>query len=373
MTVKELRQGLRRGIFLIPFLAIHVFAIVAMYAEFYMEDSLSSEKYTGVMQVFLFFDQSPFWWVAGGICMFLMPLSALLLMGPEMDEGNYELLQMTPLSRWKIVLGKFFAIWSICLLTFSSLLPYMIVRYFVGGMDVWRNIAMALTVVSLSAIFCVGALAASSFETAMGKTGVMLLFTASAALAGGIPLAGSALSGGECGIFYHLNVIAFIFCYMTLGLVMARSRIRLLVHHYEVKPSWMVIGLLIFTPLVAGMATLITAGWIGGLGLAAMGVVAKYSDVSPKAAKWAPAPEMNIKVAASAPAWEPVLDADAPQASPLDDVYASTPVTTPDSSLQVEEPIENKPILIIPKVAPKESKPIIRYPKINKDKHDGWK
>ena len=42
--------------------------------------------------------------------------------------------------------------------------------------------------------------------------------------------------------------LPYFVCYTVFGLALARSRIRLVVHHYEVKPSWMVIGLLIFTP-----------------------------------------------------------------------------------------------------------------------------
>ena len=43
MTVKELRQGLRRGIFIYPFIGIHLLAIVAMVAEFQMKEV---ERYT---------------------------------------------------------------------------------------------------------------------------------------------------------------------------------------------------------------------------------------------------------------------------------------------------------------------------------------
>jgi hypothetical protein len=54
MLVKELRQGLRRGIFLIPFMLIHLFAITALYLEFYSEVELGANRYTGVMQMGLF-------------------------------------------------------------------------------------------------------------------------------------------------------------------------------------------------------------------------------------------------------------------------------------------------------------------------------
>ena len=38
MTVKELRQGLRRGMFVVPFIVIQLLAVVATLMEFYMGD-----------------------------------------------------------------------------------------------------------------------------------------------------------------------------------------------------------------------------------------------------------------------------------------------------------------------------------------------
>jgi ABC-type transport system involved in multi-copper enzyme maturation permease subunit len=294
MMLKELRQGLRRGVFLIPFMLIHLFAIAALYLEFYTELDLGANPFTGVMQMGLFLEYSPFWWVAGGVSMLLMPMGGIVLMGQEMDEGNYELLQMTELSRWQVVLGKFLSIWSISLLTFSSLIPYLIVRYFVGGMEVWRNIALVMTVVFVAAIIAAGAIGASSFKNPFARLGVMGLFLASVGASGAIVLMASALQSGACGIFYHLNVIGLTLCYVMLGLMVARSRIRLVVHQYEVKPSWMMIFLLVFTPIVLGMSTLMTGGWMGFMGCIAMTIVARYADISPKAPKWVKMPELNI-------------------------------------------------------------------------------
>ncbi len=295
------------------------------------------------MQIFLFFDNSPFWWVAGIICMVGMPLGALMLMTPEMKEGNYELLQMTPLSRWEIVIGKVIAMWSICLLTFCSLIPYMIVRYFVGGMEEWRNFSMALSVLFVSAIICAGSLAASSYKGAVKRGLIMILFATSAIASGMVGLGFCATVSNGCGLFYHLNAICFILCYTLLGLVMARSRIRLTVHHYEVKPSWMIICLLIFTPLVVGMATLISFGWFSCLGFIAMGIVSRYADVSPTASEYKGPAVTNI-----------------PDSS-LDEVVKVSPARIEEKEL----------ILGFPKLTP--LKPVIKYPKLNKDEYDGWK
>jgi ABC-type transport system involved in multi-copper enzyme maturation permease subunit len=303
MTVKELRQGLRRGMFVYPFLGIHLLAVVAMAVEFQMAEVEEFTEYAGIMNLFLFIPghpwfSGPFWGVAGAVCLVLMPLGGLALMGQELEEGNHELLLMTPLSRWKVVRGKFLALWGLCLLTFVSLLPYMIVRYLNGGMDTWRNIAMAITVVLFSATMAAGAIGASSFTGIAGRIATLCLFTGS--MLACLATVGMA-SGGiteVAGVIYSLNVLTVVFCYLIFGLALARSRIRLVVHHYEVKPSWMIIGLLFFTPFVVGMATMMTVGFAGGVGLLGMGLVGWFADVSPKAPKWVQAPAPNIPLPA---------------------------------------------------------------------------
>lgn len=299
MTVKELRQGMRRGMFVYPFLAIHLLAVVAMAVEFQMAEVESYTEFAGIMNLFLFIPghpwfSGPFWGVTGGICLVLMPLGGLALMGQELEEGNHELLLMTPLSRWKVIRGKFLAMWGLCLLTFISLLPYMIVRYLNGGMDTWRNIAMAITVVLFSGTIVAGAIGASSFTGIAGRIATLVLFLGSMLVSLGTVGTAAGAVTETAGVVYSLNVLAVIFCYTIFGLALARSRIRLVVHHYEVKPSWMIIGLLFFTPFVVGMATAMTLGWGGGLGLIGMGLVGWFADVSPKAPKWVVAPAPNV-------------------------------------------------------------------------------
>ena len=85
-------------------------------------------------------------------------------MGQELEEGNHELLLLTKLNRWKVVLGKFTTLWGLCTLTFISLLPYLVVRYLIGGVEWWYEAACELTVVGGSSIVVAGAIGASAFE-----------------------------------------------------------------------------------------------------------------------------------------------------------------------------------------------------------------
>jgi hypothetical protein len=128
----------------------------------------------------------------------------------------------------------------------------------------------------------------------MARIAVMLLFAGSLAVGCGIPLAASAGVTDGCGVFYHLNAVAAAVCYTLLGLSLARSRLRLVVHAYEVKPSYMVVGLLVFTPFVVGMATAMTAGFAGFVGLIGMSLVSIYADATPKAPAWVKPPSPNV-------------------------------------------------------------------------------
>lgn len=312
MVTKELRQGLRRGIFLWPFIGIQVLAIVAMVIEFTMsvDEIEETTPFVGVLNLLLFIPgtgmfSGPFWVVVAVICLLFMPLGGLLLMGQELEEGNHELLLMTPLSRWRVVRGKFFVLWGMVLLTFSSLLPYAIVRYFIGGIDPVRNIALAFTVVFGSAIFAAGAIGASSFRGIAARISVLLLFLLSFLGSLGASLGISAASQDKAGVAFHLNAFGVAFCYIVMGLALARSRIRLVIHHYEVKPSWLVVGLLVFSPFVIAMAAGMTLGYAAFVGSVAMGLVAWYADVTPKAAAWVQAPPPNIP---TPPALPPVLE-----------------------------------------------------------------
>ena len=294
MTVKELRQNLRRGSFVYPFLAIHVFAVVAMAAEFQMAPSSVNPDLAGMLNLYLLWSSGPFWALVSVICLFVMPLGGIALMRQELDEGNHELLLLTKLSRWRVVFGKFLTLWGLSVLTFVSLLPYVVVRYLVGGIEWWHEAACAATVVGASALMCAGVIGASAFKGLGARLGMLVLFLGSMFFGCAVPLVASAVVTKGCGWHYHGNAVLAVVSYTVIGLALARSRLRLVVHAYEVKPSGMLIGLLIFAPFVVAMATAFTVGHAGWLGLVGVALAAWKSDVTPKAPKWVSALPPNL-------------------------------------------------------------------------------
>jgi len=333
MLVKEMRQNMRRGSFVIPFLSVHALAVAAVVMEFQTGAQERYSDWVGMLNLNVLINSGPLWIVIALIAAVIMPLGGLVLMGQELEEGNHELLLLTKLSRWKVVRGKFFSLWSLSVLTLFSLLPYVMVRYQIGGVELTRDLACALSVLGLSAIVCAGAIGASSFRGLGARMGAMILFLASAAGSGAVAIAACGAQTEGAGIFWHLNAVATVACFTMMGLGLARSRLRLVVHAYEVKPSFMVIGLLFFAPFVVGMTTAMTAGFAGLVGLIGMGLVSIYADVTPKAPAWVKAPGANVPGAGPVP---PVTEAAVPE--------GGVPVPPPgDASVSPAVPVEQVP------------------------------
>ncbi len=294
MLVKEMRQNMRRGSFVVPFLAVHVLAVAAVVMEFQLGASQEEVGGLGMMNLALLVASGPLWVVIAAVCGVIMPLAGLVLMGQELEEGNHELLLLTKLRRWTVVRGKFLSLWSLSVLTLFSLLPYVLVRYQIGGVELVRDLACTLSVLGLSAVIAAGAIGASSFSGLGARVGIMILFVGSALASGGVALGVRIAQDETAGVFWHLNALAAVFCFTAMGLGLARSRLRLVIHAFEVKPSFMVIGLLFFCPFVVGMTTAMTVGYAGFVGLIGMALVAIYADVTPKAPLHAQRPQPNI-------------------------------------------------------------------------------
>lgn len=298
MLVKEMRQNMRRGSFVIPFLAVHVLAVAAVVLEFQWGAEDKDVGPVGMMNLVLLVSSGPLWMVIGAICGIIMPLAGLVLMGQELEEGNHELLLLTELNRWTVVRGKFFSLWSLSVLTLFSLIPYVLVRYQIGGVELVRDFACTLSVLGFSAVMAAGAIGASSFRGLGARIGIMILFLGSMLASGGVAIGASGALTDAAGLMWHLNALSAVGCFTCMGLGLARSRLRLVVHAFEVKPSFMVVGLLFFTPFVVGMTTAMTGGYAGLVGLIGMALVAIYADVTPKAPTGAPIPKPNTPTGA---------------------------------------------------------------------------
>jgi len=302
MTVKELRQSLRRTSFVYPFVCIHIFATLAIYAEFQLGIGAGAG---GLAAVFAWDPDhvGPFWWVAMAVCGLLMPMAGFFLMPQETEEGNHELLLLTTLSRWQIVFGKFIMLWGLSALTFTSLLPYIIIRYFIGGIEWFHELASAGSVIGAAALVSAGAIAASGFGSLASRLGVFVLYVFSALAGGGAGMIGGGMAlnmsktSGYAwlgNIFYHFSALSVVVCYSIIGMLVARSRLRLATMNFELKPSAVLLIILGLAPFIIGMAAAFTCGFGSLAGVLLLTYLAWNSDLTPKAPKWLPPPPPNV-------------------------------------------------------------------------------
>jgi hypothetical protein len=286
MTVKELQQGMRRASFVYPFLGIHLLTIAALLVEFSIGEVKNSE-YPGIMNLVMLFQSGPFWMVVSVMCIIIMPLGGLMLMGQELEEGNHELLLLTKLNRWAVVRGKFFTLWGICTLSLISLLPYVVVRYHIGGVEMIQEIACALSVLGGSAVVCAGAIAASSFKNIGKRTFVFVTFLLSFFFSAAvvlIPCGGLTLGINEW--FFHslFNISGIIVAvgYSVLGVSIARSTLRTKIQLYDLYAGNTMFYLSFLGPIFVVLTTVMTVGFGGFIGIIVLFLMAIYTDVTPK-------------------------------------------------------------------------------------------
>lgn len=263
MTVKELRQGTRRASFVAGFAGIHLLAIVALFADLRDGRADAAGMFLGLISPKMIVASGPFWIATAVVCGLLMPCAGFFLMSEELEDANHELLQLTPLDRWKIIFGKFLALWGSCALTLVSLLPYVVCRYMNGGIEWWNETGCMLTILVCSAVLCAGMIGASAFRTIGKRLAVVLLFLVAAWSGSGFVMLITAWRAGT-GISYHLAVITTLACYVHFGLALARSRLRTARMPYEASPSLSLLVLLGISPFMFTLGAALT-GFAGFL------------------------------------------------------------------------------------------------------------
>lgn len=144
MLVKELRQGMRAKTFVIVFLSLQVFLALMMFAATASTDSRAGTVVSGI--IFTFF---------GGVVLVIQPLRGISALSSEIKGNTLDMMALTRLSAAKIVLGKWVALVSQSALVLSTIIPYLILRYFFGGMNLFGELMflflMFLTSAALTA------------------------------------------------------------------------------------------------------------------------------------------------------------------------------------------------------------------------------
>jgi ABC-type transport system involved in multi-copper enzyme maturation permease subunit len=154
MIVKELRQGLRTMVFAGSFLLIQLFMMLFVYlivAAVTAEDN-SVQSYDAL-----------FWVLFSIFVLVVMPLRGFTAISKETDADTLELLYLSKLSTLRILWGKWLALILQTLLVVSAILPYVVLRYFIGSVDIVFDLIRIAFLLFFSLIITAGMVALSAF------------------------------------------------------------------------------------------------------------------------------------------------------------------------------------------------------------------
>lgn len=142
ILVKELRQGIRSKLFLGAFLIIQLLLFL------YGTTLLMSSNFGGDSSAELAF----FWSAIVLPMLILVPAMASQGIEKEIAGKTLDLLLLTRISSYRLVLGKWASVVVQSTLLVTSALPYLMLRYFLGGIDIWNELQWFAILVLASAL-----------------------------------------------------------------------------------------------------------------------------------------------------------------------------------------------------------------------------
>lgn len=259
MVVKELRQGLRAKWFVGPFLFLQVAVLAAVALEYLILRDPSASS--GPMADLAGARPGLFWITVYVIVAGIMPMRGMESLREESVQGNAEMLLLGGMSRWQIVRGKWLVQGVLTLLTLLSLAPYMLVRYFFGGIELWQNFFTLLSVLATSLGMSGCVLGASGYP-GLGKRFAVVIFCAALLLAAAVfteamigiaqgEARGSDLLKFAYGFGYTMLLNAL---YAIMGMQLGRAHLKLYLLPFEISPTRSVTLLMFAMPfiLIAG-------------------------------------------------------------------------------------------------------------------------
>lgn len=155
MLVKELRQGMRTRVFVFSFILVQILMTLNVVIGLLSTTNGMSAEGANTL----------FWVMVGAPVLLALPFSGLGALSGEKSANTLELIFLTRLSAWRIVFGKWFAIVAQTALFVCAVLPYAMLRYFMGEVNLGTDIAGLALMMGLSAVFTAINVGLSPFQT----------------------------------------------------------------------------------------------------------------------------------------------------------------------------------------------------------------
>lgn len=157
MLVKELRQGLRTRGFVGAFVVFQLLMALMMIGTVSSAASGNAVARAAMASTITGF----FWALLGVQLLIVTPARALGSLQTEADSRTLDLLLLTRLSAWRIVFGKWASLLAQAILLLVAMLPYGIVRYFGGSVDLVKDAGICAALLGGCAVVTAAGLWAS--------------------------------------------------------------------------------------------------------------------------------------------------------------------------------------------------------------------
>ncbi len=149
MLVKELRQGLRARGFTVLFLGLQLLLALILIFTGFVGTAMGSD-FAGTAASGTIFT------LFGIVVLGIQPMRGANALSSEITGNTIEMMSLTRLTASRIVFGKWFAIVGQSALLLTTIVPYLILRYFFGGMNLMGELValvlMFLTSMALTAV-----------------------------------------------------------------------------------------------------------------------------------------------------------------------------------------------------------------------------
>ena len=264
MVIKELRQGLRARGFVVPFLGLQLLAVGAVAVEYLATRSGAS---SGVVWGGSGGGPGMFWMAVYLVVVGVMPLRLMESLQGEQDGKNAELLLLGGLTRWQIVRGKWLVQAVLTGLALVSLLPYGLVRYFFGGVELVPSL-FSLGSVLAAALGMAGCVVGASGYPSLGMR--FFIIGVAAFLLGMVAVFTEVMIANARGVarlqdlvtfaYGYLYAVLFHGLYAMIGLQLGRAHLKLFLHPHELTLTKSMVAMMLGAPfmlLAGGLATLV--------------------------------------------------------------------------------------------------------------------
>ncbi len=159
MLVKELRQGMRTNLFTVAFILLQAFMILCMLIGL----GGSSDDTSGF-----------FWFFVTTALLVVQPIRGFGALSGEFSLNTMDLIQLTQLGSWRITFGKWAAIVAQSLLLLTGILPYVVMRYFQGGVNLFDDLLMIFYIMIGSMLLTAMTVGFSSFKSVILRVALLI-------------------------------------------------------------------------------------------------------------------------------------------------------------------------------------------------------